>query len=142
MIDILAEGLANQMQQRLSSLFPLVRAILSACVGLGAWATVLALFSPASTTGWILAAVFVSAASAGYTLAEHRATGVRIFFWSLALVCALTTAGIAWKILAYVQAHTHLAVISPGLILGLFACSVAGTSTGTWLRLRYERCLG
>jgi hypothetical protein len=139
MIDVFAEHLMSRFQHWLAMAFPCLWAILAGCLGLGAWATILALFSPSFPPAWILTAVFLSAASAGYTLAQRRPGQIGLLFWAAALACGAVVAGAAWKLLLYAQAATHLSVLSQVLILGLFACSLGGVLAGTWLRLRYEQ---
>lgn len=138
MIDVLAESILTQIQQRLANFFPFVWACLAGCLGLGACATALALFSPSFSGAWVLAAVFLSTATAGYTLAERRRTETGTIFWVLTLICGTVLACVAWKLLFYAQQITLISILSGKLLAGLLACGLLGAWAGTWLRLRFE----
>lgn len=138
MIDILADGILTQVQQRLANLYPFILACISGCLGLGAFATVLALLSPSAPSIWIGAAVFISSTAAGYTLTEKRKTQTNVWFWILTLACGPVVTTAAWKLLLVAQQSTHLSILSWQLLSALFACSLVGAWAGARLRLKFE----
>ncbi len=138
MIDILAEGIMSELQRCLVHVFSFVRACLVGCLGLAAWTTFLALFSPAHLPLWILSGVFLSSAASGYTLTEWRTTQYRIVMWIACAACGASMAGAAWWILLHAQESTFLSVLFGQLLTGLFFCSLAGAWAGSALRFRFE----